>query len=488
MTKCVSTCKQFPKDDCNAPRCRYIDGSQRQYCRLSYKYKMLKPSCKITRKYKKGEAKAAAENKIKQFLNRSERVIKTVCSNSGQCLAFGNKISEINSLFKGFTEFQYTKGVIRSLGKPSANGFVKEITYERNGYKSFAILKSSRKSSADNLVYEYVVGTKFINRMIRRFPCFLETYGLYYYKTPDFWDRMQQLYPIQVKFLNELELQDKIDYARACQESKYAAILIQHIDGAQTLSDYMRIKGFTDLKKYDLLYILFIIYHALSSISTEFTHYDLHQGNVMVYEPVPGKFIQYQYHLTSHGRSPENPIIFYSPYIPKIIDYGRSFFNNGNANSDKVYHAVCNTPECPKCGEKKGFGWLDPQDETFLTCSVKNESYDLRLLFITYMTLTTSNGSKPGNETYKKLISILKRVKFGMGIRDITKKGVGTKENLQLVSKGNWIYNVGAAFTNLKEAVLDPNIINENEMRYSNNADQIGILHIYDDGRPMRFE
>ena len=402
--RCTSTCKQFPKEDCNPPRCRYIDGSQRQYCRLSYKYKMVKPSCKVTRKYKKGEEYKNAEKKIQRFIGRSEKVIKIICSNSGQCIAFGRKIAEINHFFKGFIGFDYVVGPVKALGQPSENGFVKEIAFDRNGYKSYAILKSSRTPNADNLVYEYLVGIKYINRILHQYLCFIETYGLYYYKDPSHWTRMQSPFPIYNTILKNLELQNTIDYSKSCIEPHQASILIQHITGAKTLFDFLSNPAYVDVVKYDIVFVLFILYHALSSVSKTFTHYDLHNGNVIMYEPIPGKYIQYEYHLSN------KTISFKCPFIPKIIDYGRSYFDNGNINSKKIYERVCREPDCDDCGELYGYSWLKPDSKVFIRSSQKNESHDLRLLDIVKNNFKIIESSvHPQTLAFKKLFAILKK-------------------------------------------------------------------------------
>ena len=82
-------------------------------------------------------------------------------------------------------------GNITPIGKPSSNGFVREIKYEKNGYNAYAILKSSATMFSDNLAYEYIVGHNYINKIVTRFPCFLYTYGLYYYKSDDAYNKIR---------------------------------------------------------------------------------------------------------------------------------------------------------------------------------------------------------------------------------------------------------------------------------------------------------
>ena len=107
-----------------------------------------------------------------------------ICPISGECMALGNKRDEIIDFFQ-FTDFDYATN-ITPIGSKSGNGFAKEIKYERgergkrDKYSSYAVLKSSIDETKDNLVYEYEVGM-FVNKLCKRFPCFLQTYGLYYY-------------------------------------------------------------------------------------------------------------------------------------------------------------------------------------------------------------------------------------------------------------------------------------------------------------------
>jgi hypothetical protein len=442
---------------------------------------MRKPSCVVTRKVKKKELEGHARKRIGNFLRRTGKFIGLVCTKSGECLSFGRKIDEITGLFKGFTGFQYVENPVRTLGLPSANGFVKEINYMRNGYAAHAVLKSSLTSESDNLVYEYLVGVKFINRIIKKFPCFLQTYGLFYHTVKDDYAKLQNNITNDKSHLNSLVLQSKIDFAKACREPKNACILIQHISSAKPIAYYL--KSYNPTVKYALVYILFIVYHALASLHTTFTHYDLHDSNVLIIEPNMKKHIHYKYHLLN-GQIVE----FFCPYIPKIIDYGRSFFDNGNTNSKKIYDKVCQTAQCVNCGEDTGFAWLDPVPEYGISSQKKNESHDLRLLYTIYNELRGILGVKPNNYVYKELEEMMKRVIYGKGINISKNKKYGTKENLTRHPTGNSIANVTDAYEWLKTIITHPTAINENNQMFKDPNDIYGIFHIYEDGRSMVFE
>ena len=121
-----------------------------------------------------------------------------------------------------------------------------------------------------------------------------------------------------------------------------------------------------------------------------FTHYDLHLENVLLYEPVKGKYIQYHYHLNANTE-----ITFKCCYIAKIIDYGRSYFvdkyspNIVTKTSSNIRYKVCNIKACDssesKCGDDYGYGILAPEDPPgnffFISSSTRNMSHDLRLLY-----------------------------------------------------------------------------------------------------------
>ena len=450
---------------------------------------MNKPKCNVTRKIKKTDEINVARKTIGRMIQKSGIFLQTICSDSGACIAFGKNSDEITSYFNGFTDFKYAVSPIKKIGNPSANGFVKEIEYEKQGYKSHAILKSSQNPKADNLVYEYLVGNKFMNRHVKQFPCFVQTHGLYFYDSEITWQNMKSVTPLEKDALTHLEKQDAINYSKACKESKHAAILIQHMNDAKAFNHYTSNRRFM---KNDLLYALFIVYHALSSLSKQFTHYDLHTGNVLLYEPVKGKYIQYMYHNDDGSIT-----TFNSPYMPKIIDYGRSFFDNGNVNSKKIHDKICQIKDCePGCGKQHGFAHLDTNvltsyNDVFIISSQKNESHDLRLLFSLQNKLRDISN-KPDEHTFLETEKIINKVVYGVGIRKKENKIYGTIENTKYYNNkrgdANKICNVNAAHSELKKVVEMDSVASENRNNYNDIENRLGTLHVYDDGRPMAYE
>ena len=336
--------------------------------------------------------------------NVRARYLGVVCSDSGVCIAFGKHVDKIKKHFDGFVNFNHVKS-IKNIGVDSVNGFVKELEYEHAGYKAHAVLKSATNPTADNLYYEYLAGL-FANKASSYLPNFVETYGVYKYNSDEEYKEMEK--PTETKdklsglsliriptepkrYIAKQQHQTELDHLKdACKYSKYMCVLIQHINGAQTLLDKCQNKLFVTNES---PFVLFQIYYALYALNTSFTHHDLHADNVLIYEPVKDSYIHYFYHLLDGS-----VVSFKSSFIAKMIDYGRSYYNEASqpkefdieSNSKSVYDTVCNIPECkPSCGYHVGFRSFDQGDRY---SQQPNLSQDLRLLSLLHNADTAFNG------------------------------------------------------------------------------------------------
>ena len=500
--RCVSGCKGLDADICDkAPRCSYANGERRQFCRLARTHKMNKRDCAVRRKTSKKQ-KADTIHKFMKNTKSKRRVefLKAVCDDSGVCIALGTNREKIIDFFDGFTNFENVKPPIKAIGKPSANGFVKSITYEKNGYISEAVLKSSVKTSADNLAYEYLVGL-FLNDKCKQYPCFLETYGLFYYKTPEQWRHAMETNTITTNVLKDsLEQQhNELDFKRMCNSAKYGAILIQHLSGVKTIGDLiMHGNRLESVNFYitDMLPILYQIYFPLSQMSKEFTHYDLHHDNVLLYEPAPGKYIQYHYHQ-SNGTSVE----FKSPYIAKIIDYGRSYFESDKMNSFGILKQLCKEPECDdrysNCGESYGFKYMNTASqmkESYYICSaINNPSHDLRLMNILGNRMKELNIKLKRNQYHSEILSMLEYIFdstiYGEGLSDAQRNQYyiyGTRAKLKsgLTKNDTKINNVNDAEETIRDGLEFSAQWNETA---HDQMGKFGDIHVYSDGTPMKF-
>jgi hypothetical protein len=436
--------------------------------------RILKISKKTIEERKMNEMKNEKAKMIQRFMKqtknkRKAEFLKAVCSDAGECLAFGNYTSEIKKHFGGFANFEYATAPITRIGTPSANGFINQIQYEHRGYKAYAVLKSSVRPGSDNLMYEYMVGIKYINDLNKRYPCFVETYGYYIYnkdlnlnnKTVWSFLKDSKVTANMDTIKKGLILQKTTDYAKACKQSKFLAILIQHLKGIVPIKDRLRYGNFV---RYELIYVLFQVYLPLMLLSDTFTHYDLHYENVNLYEPKKDSYIEFHYTIDGVEYT------FKSKYIAKIIDYGRSYFKTDGINSKKIYDELCLEPKCkPSCGYDRGFGWMqdhrnDP-DTYWISSQKRNMSHDLRLLNEVKEETKRVNTYQYVTDDMQRLLTILKYDKK-YGTPEITTSGLPNK-----------IYNVKDAARVLIEYINKPIQMEYNEREYREKT-KIGDLYI----------
>jgi len=412
---------------------------------------------------------------------RKAEFLKAICSDAGVCIAFGKEKNKILDFFNGFTAFDYLKN-IKAIGGVSANGFVKELEYERNGYKAHAILKSSQDKKSDNLMYECYVG-KLVNGFAKQMPCFVETYGQYEYKTDAYRERFQKEKSGLADLKSMLTQRKHYNYGESCANSINQCVLIQHIKGAASIGDKIY-KGTPDFDFiiHDFLYAIYQIYFALGGLATIFTHYDLHPDNVILYKPVDGKYIEFHYHL------PTETVSFKSQYIAKMIDYGRSFINHDNKSSGEYYKKICAEDKCnnededgdedkdEKCGDKSGYGWMEPLQEHwnyYISSSLNNRSHDLHLL----------------NDLWTRMPwrkePLLSSVRIRSALKNILGKVIyegdyGTPPVVGNKDINGMIEDVVDAELFIKTAILTDDQKKANDDYYSG-MEKLGDLHVYMD-------
>jgi hypothetical protein len=474
----------------------------------------------------------------KDLVKQKSKFLNSICSDSGVCVAFGGRSAKIiKHFFKDFTGFDYLDS-ISPIGEKSANGFLYSLKYLRESYMAHAILKSSRREDADNLMYEYGVGLEINKLFYDKYPIFVETYKCYRYESEEAWKTFgnPSLVPYLMSLIPRLEysveqwtrfirdggggdmedskkkleaakkalektrsdideskklslelpppsakiLKDslipykEIDYERSCTETKHICLLVQHIDKAPTLN-----QEFGTMKISEVLNVLYQVYFTLSAISSTYTHYDLHASNVLLYTPVRNKFIQYHYH-TKEG----DVISFKSSFIVKIIDYGRSFVKPFSEEAEKE---VCDTDECaPDCGSKFGYYFNDRLKKYSIRSSRKNESHDLRLLHFLGLLISDEhkrNGHVSDSHSWLHRYLFLKANYMSeFGTPEKLETGLITHRGGSRTVKIN---NVTDASTLLQKLLLQRK--EENERTHSTQT-KLGDLHVYCDGRNMEYE
>jgi hypothetical protein len=394
--------------------------------------------------------------------------LRTVCSDSGVCITFGKESEKINDFFKFFENFDYMTN--HNIIASGANGTIVKIDYEREHYKSYAILKKIKRAEADNLMYEYMVGRFFINNQYKKFPSFLQTYG--FINHDDITTLKDQ--PIRNMNMNIADVNRGISLS--CTNPNKILLLLENVSDPVTLREKIARLSLPILSSFitqELFKILFQVYYTLSVLRNVFTHYDLHPDNILLYEPIAGSYIEYHYHYQGEL------ITFKSRYIVKIIDYGRCYFSLGRFTPKKIHQKLCRIPECNKdgevCGRDSGHTFFytadaDVRRNYYINKLANNQSHDLRLL--------------------KELNRTTPKVKISPQI-DRMLKFLFTKINYnsqfgtpQMLASGlpNNINNVNDAFDVIKRAVITLPISTVYD--YLN---KIGDLNVFDDGRDMDF-
>lgn len=443
---------------------------------------VVKPLSSTSPKHKQRKMETIGRFMKRTTQKRKIRFLTKICSDSGECMALGKEWKIINRVFNGFVSFDFVTS-IKKIGANGANGFIKEIEYTQNQYVSYAILKSNKTQKSDNLGYEYWTG-QIINQWCSIFPCFVRTYGYYLYDNhttfTKFKDDKQTIGDLQNVVL---QLKDKdtsiIDWANACKNNQYSVILIEHVKDSQTLEQMVSKKNDETFVNGELLFILLQIYYPLFMLIDIFTHYDLHTANILVYTLPNDTYVNYSFVDPNSGKI----ITFKTPYIIKIIDYGRCYIYDRvrQISTKTIYETVCKISECDNCGKYLGFLFFkDEMTIPYIDSVNRNMSSDLRCL--NYIKYRFGEHIKVNTPLYRKMKGSVKQLFDDL----VYSERYGTPPLSTDKSTGK-IRNVSDAYERLIRILSDePERLNTNSHLYNDPAKCIGTLYI-DGKNAMRF-
>lgn len=341
---------------------------------------------------------AVARKRIGRFMktHRSKitaRYLDHMCVRANECLAFGRvESSRIRTFFDGFTTFTYAASSIKYEKSNSVNGRVAVVPYKRESYTASALLKVATTVKSDNPYYEFTVGVFANTHLISRFPCFTETYGVVFLpievrdalasglsvdpKDITLTSQKKESHMNRSPLADLVNNMDRIGYG--CIVGERLGVLVQYFANFSSINEELKRQPWFILD--NLHAILFQVYGPLAEVSDEFTHYDLHENNVLLVPAPHGKCFHMHYHLRG-GRTVE----FKTNVLVKIIDYGRCFFREpqpGGVSSTMMAEKVCANKLCDgDCGGLNGF-WLDPSNPTSpfeIVSSRRNRTMDLIL-------------------------------------------------------------------------------------------------------------
>ena len=329
---------------------------------------------------------------------RQTNLLKTLCPESGDCVILGK---HIDLLKEYFNNFKSNIKSIKMIGAPSVNGFINEITYSKNNYEAYCILKSSQRKEADNLYYEWYIGKFFINKFVPKFPCFVETYSLGFYETPYYYNLFKQntnvmqiprgiLDKDDFSFKNIDDADETTFFANiSCDVPTDFCVLIQHMKNPISFADFISRNKATEYGfNIDIFQIFLQIFIPLGVLSDSFTHNDLHTNNVLLYTIPNNKYIVLNYKFNGFSTKIK------TRYIAKIIDYGRSFFKWDGLSSANFYNTILTDPACKTKKDDNGYTWFAPVNSNayYISQTEGNISKDLWLPGIYWSTLGKYNG------------------------------------------------------------------------------------------------
>jgi hypothetical protein len=294
----------------------------------------------------------------------SHVIVPFTCRKLVDCLILLQENKQILAFYNNFDDFRYFVSSVSLHFKTNINASVHILTFRRQDIDIQTLLKKAQRHSSDNVYYEYSAGL-YINTLAVRFPCFVQTYGIYYSSIKD---------SVRFADLKRLNVTSPKMYEVACVKPMNLRLMIQYIEGI-TLEAYVMREEKNLHFISNMIQILFQIYGPLAAACDVFTHYDLHNTNVLVYTLPENKYIDMEYRYDTHI------IQFKTSVIVKIIDYGRAFC----PQSDQISQRVCQESKCADnytCGREFGFAHLYKNRESngnYVHSYKKNKSHDLRL-------------------------------------------------------------------------------------------------------------
>jgi hypothetical protein len=233
-------------------------------------------------------------------------------------------------------------------------------------------------------------------------------------------------------------------------------------------------------------------------LSDEFTHYDLHADNVILYQvggetQVVGEPQQY---ITMNYHYPNGDVVTFNTYaIAKIIDYGRSYFKENETYNSSTYYqklreSIKNAPDTEYPGKEKGkcanesYGILE--DETtpgsfhYISSNKRNKSHDLRLA--AYIAQFRDDNYL-GTPVEYDLRIILACIKYE-GIFGTKEVAESSYPGLGRLKSGESICNVEDMHLALKDLIMTtPHFKKMNRaISTSEKYKKIGEMHVWMDG------
>ena len=306
-------------------------------------------------------------------------------------------------------------------------GINAELHYLHSTIKQTSVItlmKSLQQTdNPDNVLYEYLIG-KQLNTFTQA-PNVILTLNLLKYKSlEDYTDivlnRKHSSLKQKLRIVNVSKASADI-VRESCTHPKLFAIELLYVPHSIPLGYLFKNPKFV---QYDLIIVMFQLYAFLRIYQHVFTHYDVHAANVLLFQ-IPDTYFTYVYTHEDGGS-----LTFDSPFLVKIIDYGRAYCSSISTSFRKL---VCS--QCTKCGYNNGYMFLP---------SKRNVSQDLHLLSMMHEIVQPYLKNAPYLKTFHYLS---KQVQFTGTDR------TNTPEITTLGTHKNRIHNIEDAYRTLWSCV-----------------------------------
>ena len=358
-------------------------------------------------------------------------------------------------------------------------------------YDSDEDQEEPQEGKPDNLYYEYLVG-QCVNKLSLYFPNFVKTFSAGMYRKPEYHEyfnsgcETKDLVTLPDKFITMINPinADNIEQniINSCNKWSQMVLITQWIPIHASIADFLpKIVVGQDPLLIEYIKLLYIIYLTLSSLKDTFTHYDLHEENILLTKVPNNKYISLIYHLPNGETRVIN-----TKYIPVFIDYGRSYVNCDSPilNSKEIFNIVCNNEkQCPiRCGDYSGYsfsGNIKPDgtfgdtnsDDYYINSAKRNMSHDLRLI-----------SDIKSNYHFSNLNSSIKFIRLWKNfISNLNYSNTfGTPESINVSqSSESLIYNVVRAHEELDKIILEPSFVAMDNIEILN--EKFGNINIMTD-------
>lgn len=280
---------------------------------------------------------------------------------------------------------------IKLLKKPDINdenySFVHKLVFNSGNTEIQGALKSTLDRDTDNLVYEYWAGM-FINKYCKMVPFLTYTYALFQYKSEADVKKASKVTTQIEKFPKLKLICEASQYKKGdclpvdiCNNADRFCLMNEFISDANSYENFIMSLSKKKLSlqdKIDILGTTYMVYFTLYKLRSQFTHYDLHDENVLVTTPNNGELIKYVFNMEDGSK-----LEFETKYMVRIIDFGRSYFEGNSQYLEYVKkNEGCNS-EDEENGENSGLDFFTSRkcvaSDSWICPSKNNQSHDLRL-------------------------------------------------------------------------------------------------------------